>query len=128
VKEDATAMAKTFLASLKQIASAKRSLRDKTKHLAEAERRVVEEVRRLLSGLGYTLVATDGQGAAAARVPTRSSPRSRTRKALPKTLKCPKCDRRFSLQMHVARHMNAKHRATKRTVKKARKGISKRTK
>jgi len=114
----------TTLESLTKIASAKRSLLDKANHLAEAEGRVVEEVRHLLSSLGYTLVATDGQGAAT----TCQSPRSRTRKPLPKTLKCPKCARRFSLQMHVARHMNAMHRATKNAVKKARKGIAKKGK
>jgi len=113
-------MAKTLLDSLKQIAGAKLSLRDETKHLAEAERRVVEEVRHLLSSIGYGLVATDGQRATTAR----SSPRSRPRKALPKTLKCPKCDRRFSLQMHVARHLSAKHRAAKATrrVRRTRRG------
>jgi uncharacterized C2H2 Zn-finger protein len=117
-------MAKTLFDSLKQITSAKLSLKDKTKHLAEAERRVVDEVRRLLSSIGYTLAATDGQGTTA----TRSSPRRRTRKTLPKTLKCPKCDRRFSLQMHVARHLNAMHRATIRTAKRARKATAKKGK
>jgi len=72
----------TTLESLRKIASAKRSLLNKAKHLAEAEGRVVEEVRRLLSSLGYTLVGMDGHGAAT----TRRSPRSRTRKTLPKTL------------------------------------------
>jgi uncharacterized C2H2 Zn-finger protein len=117
-------MAKTLLDSLKQIVSAKASLRDKTKRLAEVERRVVEEVRRLLSSIGYVLAATDGQGATTAR----PSPKSRARKTLPKTLKCPKCDRRFSLRMHVVRHMNAMHQATKSAAKRTRRKTTKKGK
>lgn len=96
-------MAKATLDTLTKIASAQRSLKDKAKLLAEAERRVVEQIRGLLSGLGYGLVATEDRGAA------DRSPRRRTGKPLPKTLKCPRCDRRFSLQMHVARHVSAMH-------------------
>jgi hypothetical protein len=95
-------MAKTSLDSLTKIASAKLSLRDKTDRLVEAERRVIDEIKRLLSGVGYSVVPAGGQdgGKRSARRATR---------LLPKTLKCPKCDRRFSLQMHVGRHLRAKH-------------------
>ena len=100
-------MAQTTLDTLTKVASAKRSLKDKAEHLAEAERRIIKDVRRLLSGLGYGLVGMGDEGAS-----KRSSPQRRAR-ALPKTLKCPRCDRRFSLQMHVARHMSAKHQPQK---------------
>ena len=95
-------MARTTLDSLTKIASARLSLRNKADRLVEAERRVLEEVRRLLSGVGYSVVPMGGGdgGKRSAKRPTRT---------LPKTLKCPKCDRRFSLQMHVGRHLMAKH-------------------
>ena len=51
--------------------------------------------------LGYRIVAGDGRS----RVQTagqRTTP-------LPKRLKCPRCDRRFSHRLHVARHMSATH-------------------
>ena len=104
-------MARTALDSLTKIASARVSLKDKADRLVEAERRVIEEVGRLLSGVGYSLVpiGTREGGKRSARRPTR---------ALPKTLKCPKCDRRFSLQMHVGRHLSAKHGSPPRVRKK----------
>ena len=77
-----------------------------------------------LSLLAAPLVAADGQGITTGR----SSPGSRTRKTLQKNLKCPKCERRFSLQMHVARHMSAKHGTTTRVQEKARKAITKKRK
>jgi len=112
-------MARTALDSLTKIASARVSLRDKTDRLVEAERRVIEEVGRLLSGVGYSLVPIGDRegGKRSARRPTR---------ALPKTLKCPKCDRRFSLQMHVGRHLSAKHRSQPRVRKAARPAAKKR--
>ena len=96
-------MAKTTLDSLTKIASARMNLRDRANRLVEAERRVIDEVRKLLSGMGYGLVPL-GSREGGARSASRSRP-------LPRTLKCPRCDRRFSLQMHVGRHMRAKHGA-----------------
>jgi uncharacterized C2H2 Zn-finger protein len=113
-------MARTALDSLRKIASARVSLKDKADRLVEAERRVIEEVGRLLSGVGYSLVPTGdraGDGKRPARRPTR---------VLPKTLKCPKCDRRFSLQMHVGRHLSAKHGSPPRGRKAARPAAKKR--
>jgi len=97
-------MARTSLDSLTKIANARASLRSRATRIVEAERRVIDEVRRLLSNVGYSLVSESGHDG------NRALPRRRGR-ALPKTLKCPKCDRRFSLQMHVGRHMRAKHGA-----------------
>ena len=112
-------MARIALDSLRKIASARMSLRDKADRLVEAERRVIEEVGRLLSGVGYSLVPIgDREGG-------KRSARRSTR-ALPKTLKCPKCDRRFSLQMHVGRHLSAKHGSEARARKVGRSAAKKR--
>ena len=35
-----------------------------------------------------------------------------------KTLKCPKCDRRFSMPAHLARHMSATHGPKKKKVRR----------
>lgn len=107
-------MAKTSLDSLTKIATARLSLTDKANRLVEAEQRAIDEVRRLLSGIGYDLVPIAGKG-----TERRPAPAHRRTRVLPKTLKCPKCDRRFSLQMHVGRHMRATHgRGTRPAAKK----------
>lgn len=97
-------MVRTSLDSLTKIASARLSLRDRADRLVQAERRVIDEIRRLLSGVGYSVVPMGGRDGG------KHSAQRRTR-PLAKTLKCPKCDRRFSLQMHVGRHLRAKHGA-----------------
>ena len=106
-------MARTSLDSLTKIASARMNLKNKANRLVEAERRAIEDVRRLLSGVGYGLVpiGTPDPG---------RRPAERRKRALPKALKCPKCDRRFSLQMHVGRHLKAKHGAPQAARKVAR--------
>ena len=50
-----------------------------------------------------------------------------------KTLKCPKCDRMFSMQAHLARHVSAAHskkkkKAKKKTAKRRKKTAAKRKK
>jgi hypothetical protein len=109
------AKGKTTLESLTRITRAQRNLGNQAKQLAEAERRTVAEVRGLLAKIGYDLVAMDDRGSA-----KRQTPRRHARGILPKILKCPKCDRRFSLQMHVARHLSAMHKSAKPTRKRAR--------
>ena len=112
-------MARTSLGSLTKIASARLNLRNKTNRLVEAERRAIDEVRGLLSSIGYGLVPIGGPDAG-------RRPAERRKRALPKTLKCPKCDRRFSLQMHVGRHLKAKHGAQQAARKVARSARKKR--
>jgi uncharacterized C2H2 Zn-finger protein len=115
-REDAAvAKGKTTLESLTRIARAQRNLGNQAKQLAEVERRTVGEVRGLLAKIGYDLVAMDDRGSA-----KRQTPRRHARGILPKILKCPKCDRRFSLQMHVARHLSAMHKPEKPTHRRAR--------
>jgi uncharacterized C2H2 Zn-finger protein len=100
-------MADRPLASLTHLAGQRQRLQLKERELLNAERRVLERVGRLLAQLGYRLIAGN-----------RPTPRARAvrrpKQELPKTLRCPKCDRRFSRQMHVARHMSAMHGGQKK--------------
>jgi len=93
---------KTLFSSLDQFLKHRLTLTAKQRELAAQERRIMDDMGRMLSGLGYRLVSTNGQQNGAER------PRGRSR-ALPKKLQCPRCDRRFSLEMHVARHLSAMH-------------------
>ena len=93
---------KTLFGSLQQFLEQRLNLTAKQRELAVHERRIMDDMGRMLSGLGYRLVPTNGQQNGAER------PRGRSR-ALPKKLKCPRCDRRFSLGMHVARHVKTMH-------------------
>jgi uncharacterized C2H2 Zn-finger protein len=81
----------------------------------------------LLAQLGYRLIAGNGPASKARAV-------GRRKQELPKTLRCPKCDRRFSRQMHVARHMSAMHGGQKKakrrrptTAKKSKMSVTRRT-
>jgi uncharacterized C2H2 Zn-finger protein len=95
-------MADRPFASLTQLAGQRQRLQLKERELLVAERQVLRRVDRLLAQLGYRLIAGN-------RPTPRARAVSRPKQELPKTLPCPKCDRRFSRQMHVARHMSAMH-------------------
>ena len=97
----------SVLATFQSIAKQRQAL-ESTKHrLADQERRLVKDIGQALSDVGYRLVPLDGPRDA----PKNGSGRAVARKPLlPKTLKCPKCERRFSRPPHVARHMSAMHR------------------
>jgi uncharacterized C2H2 Zn-finger protein len=100
-------MADRPFASLTQLAGQRQRLQLKDRELLVAERRVLGRVDRLLAQLGYRLIAGNG--------PTsRPGAVGRRKQELPKTLRCPTCDRRFSRQMHVARHMSAMHGGQKK--------------
>jgi uncharacterized C2H2 Zn-finger protein len=105
-------MAKTLVASLKKLAREKRGIREKEQGIAHTERRVIERIGRSLSGTGYRLVPVDGDHFKAAR------PATTPRRAAAKRLRCPKCDRRFSHRLPMARHVSATH-GMKKTAKTA---------
>src|SRR5262245_24244410 len=109
-------MARTqaILSSFQRIEKKRRALKQTGQRLAAQFRQLVDAMGRMLSGFGYRLVERNEPD----YNPGRSSTRKRNR-LLPKSLKCPKCDRRFSLTMHIARHVNAMHSAKKRSVRKA---------
>jgi uncharacterized C2H2 Zn-finger protein len=108
-------MAHAILGSLTKLAQSREALKRKEQRIAVAEQRLLAQMNRTLSSLGYQLVSLNGRPA---------TPRA-VKRAAPKTLKCPECDRRFSYQMHVARHLSAMHRA-KKNVGKTRRMTAKR--
>jgi uncharacterized C2H2 Zn-finger protein len=95
-------MADRPFASLTQLAGQRQRLQLKQRELLAAERRLLGRVDRLLAQFGYRLIAGNGPALKARAVGGR-------KRELPKTLRCPECDRRFSRQMHVAWHMSAMH-------------------
>jgi hypothetical protein len=100
-------MANTVLESLRKLAREKGRLKVKQREMASAERRLIDQVGRLLAGFGYHLASSNGRAGNGAR-PTAAAART-----LPKRLQCPNCDRRFARPLHLARHTSAMHRAKK---------------
>ena len=97
-------MAARMLASLRKLAREKQTLYQTERRVVADERRLFEQLRRAVSLLGYRL--TDGRSRRQAVGP-RTAPRRRR-------LKCPRCNRRFSHPLPMARHVSAMHRSKKK--------------
>ena len=111
-------MAPPTLSSLKKLSRDKRTLRGKERLVARTEWRLVEHLGRMLSRAGYGLVPVRADKLAAAKTATNY-------RGKPKRLRCPKCDRRFSHPLPMARHMSAIH-GPKKQARKATAGTRKR--
>ena len=109
-------MAAGVLASLKKLAHERERLRERERKMVAVERGHVRQLDRLLSFLGYRVIPENKRNPAI----SLGTPKQARRK----TLKCPKCDRRFSHPLPMARHMTATHEARRR----ARKATTKTTK
>lgn len=109
-------MADTLVTSLKRLAREKEGLRHKGQLVAKTERRLVEDLGRLLPTIGYRLVPLAG-----AKVKGMSS--DGTRRV--KRLQCPKCDRRFAHPLPLARHLSATHGIKKGSARAGRKPAKK---
>jgi len=97
-------MADTLVISLRKLAREKQGLRHKGRLVAKTERRLVEDLGRLLPTIGYRLVPLT-----AARLKGMAVNGT----GRPKRLQCPKCDRRFAHPLPLARHLSATHGAKK---------------
>ena len=109
-------MADTLVISLKRLAREKQGLRHKGRLVAKTERRLVEDLGRLLPTIGYRLVPLT-----AARLKGMAADGVRR----PKRLLCPKCDRRFAHPLPLARHLSATHGAKKADRKAAKRAVKK---
>ena len=117
-------MADTLVRSLKKLAREKEGLRHRGQLVAKTERRLVEDLGRLLPTIGYRLVPSAAKGVA-------PDGKRRVKKLL-----CPECDRRFAHPLPLARHLSATHGirkgaadAGKKAAKKSpRKSVKKSTK
>ena len=107
------AQTQAILRSLHMLTKKRRSLKAMERRLAEGERKVMDGLSRVLSDSGYRVVAVNGQSTKVVGATGRRRRLSR------QNLKCPKCGRRFSFTMHLARHINAMHTRKKRSVGKA---------
>ena len=101
---------RALLSALGSMTKKREALKAREDHLAGRELKLVGDIGRALSDAGYRLERVDEIQATAR---TRGTGRRRMRQ----DLKCPKCERRFFFQMHVARHMNAMHRKPRDTQK-----------
>ena len=110
------AQTQALLKALGTLSQNRRSLERMTRRVADEERQVMVSIERMLSGLGYRVIAVNGQ---AAKVGVSKGSPARRRHLARQNLKCPKCDRRFGFVMHLARHTNTVHAAKKRAGKKA---------
>ena len=110
------AQTQALLKALGTLSQNRRSLERMTRRVADEERQVMASIERMLSGLGYRVVALNG-GPSKTAV-GKASP-VRRRHLARQNLRCPKCDRRFGFLMHLARHTNTVHGTKKRAAKKA---------
>jgi hypothetical protein len=100
-------MPETPLTALKKLARQKRGLKDRGRLVEQVERRLVQNLSRVLPTIGYRLVpVAGGASKAGAMIGARR-----------KRLRCPKCDRRFAHPLPLARHLSATHRVRKRAAK-----------
>jgi uncharacterized C2H2 Zn-finger protein len=81
--------------------------------VATKERELINNLNRVLPGMGYRVVPL------ALRERTSHGPRPRTLAARPggKPLSCPRCSRTFAHPLHLGRHMSATHGAKQSTAK-----------
>jgi hypothetical protein len=91
-----------LLKSLDAVTRDKQTLTQKARRLERAEQQLIGRLSRALSPVGYRVVSLG----------TRTAGRpGRPVGTLPKRLQCPRCDRRFSHPLPMARHMAATHHA-----------------
>jgi uncharacterized C2H2 Zn-finger protein len=107
-------MADTLVTALKRLAREKEGLRHRGQLVAKSERRLVEDLGRLLPTIGYRLVPV-------AKLKGMTS--DGTRRV--KRLQCPKCDRRFAHPLPLARHLSATHGIKKGASKAGKKAAKK---
>jgi len=108
-------MTDSLLLSLRKLAREKQGLRQKGQLVAQTERRLLEDLGRLLPTIGYRLVPVAG--------PDDASSTNGVRRV--KRLLCPKCDRRFAHPLPLARHLKATHGVKKISQKAGRKAAKK---
>ncbi|HXJ82271.1 MAG TPA: hypothetical protein VMS64_26765 [Candidatus Methylomirabilis sp.] len=109
-------MADTLVTALRRLAREKAGLRNRGQLVAKTERRLVDDLGRLLPTIGYRLVplaATKQRGVMA----------DGSRRV--KRLQCPKCDRRFAHPLPLARHLSATHGIKKGAAKPGKKAVKK---
>jgi uncharacterized C2H2 Zn-finger protein len=93
-----------LLKSLHAVTRDKQNLTEKARRLEQTEQQLMDQLSRALTPVGYRVVSLRTAGSAASARAGR-----RAGGTLPKRLRCPKCDRRFSHPLPMARHVAATH-------------------
>ena len=100
-------MADTLVKSLGSLVQERKALQRKEQQLAQRQEQLIKDLDQLLHGIGYQLKPL-GNGKRLA-----TSPNGVIKTQARKHLKCPKCDRRFTHRLPMARHVSASHRPRK---------------
>lgn len=79
--------------------------------IGRKEARAVSELRRVLAGIGYSVVPFVKRGR---RSGSRTGGAVTSADHASKRLPCPHCGRRFARPLHLGRHVSAMHRRKKR--------------
>jgi len=74
--------------------------------LAKRQDALIHTLNQVLPGIGYRVTPIDAPGNVASSTDGRRSPQRA------KSLVCPHCPRRFSLALHLGRHVSATHKRT----------------
>jgi hypothetical protein len=96
-------MPEDIMKSLQSIVTEKQSL-------MKREQVLIATLNRMLPGLGYRIVASEGSDGAGSR---RSAQTHRALAGHRKSIACPHCDRRFAHRLHLGRHVAAMHESGK---------------
>src|SRR5437660_994580 len=100
-------MVDSLVKSLSSLARERQSLQRKELQLAQRQQQLIKGLDQLLHGIGYQLKPlANGKGLA-------TSSNGAIKRQARKHLKCPKCDRRFTHRLPMARHVSASHRPKK---------------
>jgi hypothetical protein len=96
-------MADRLLSSLKTLARQRQVIKEKERQVEQVERRLIENLGRLLTPFGYRLRPLNGRASKSGRSPGANGA------PLVKRLRCPHCERRFARPLHLGRHLSAAH-------------------
>lgn len=72
--------------------------------LAKRQAALIHTLNQVLPGIGYRVTPIDAVGRVAGSTTDHRSPQRA------KSLRCPHCPRRFSLALHLGRHLSATHK------------------
>ena len=100
-------MADTLVKSLGSLVQERKALQRKEQQLAQRQQQLIKDLEQVLHGIGYQLKPIDN----GKRLATSSN--GLVKSQARKHIKCPRCDRRFSHRLPLARHVSASHRPKK---------------
>jgi hypothetical protein len=108
-------MADTLVKSLGSLVQERKALQRKEQQLAQRQQQLIKDLDQLLRAIGYHLKPlANGKG-------LTPSSNDVIKTQLRKHLKCPKCARRFTHRLPLARHVSAIHRPKQKPARRTQK-------